>query len=134
MTGDCTIGAHLWFVGPHGEYCAKCDPVQGIMPKDQPETREMPDITYKPGWTISWHEANDAIFVRIHVERPDAKGWDAVTGGDRKVNFLMLVPMPFDPTWLLEQIEHIETHEIREWLRVDGVLVDDQHSNDKEPS
>ncbi len=88
----------------------------------------MPVVTYKPGWSFRWTREKAGDFLWIRVEGPDAKGWDADTLIKRDVEFCFLIPMPFDPAYLLNRLNGIEDHETREWFRVDGVKVADPHA------
>lgn len=104
------------------------------------QDRLLPAITYKPGWTFEWEHSNHEphLFLLITVTQPDAKGFDRDDLTERTVNFKFAIAEPgtapdsgvraFSTEWLRNKIAGIESHEIDEWLRVDGTLVNDPHS------
>ena len=92
------------------------------------ELSEMLPISYKPGWSFSWSQANGMIFLTIDVSAPSEKGTCSRCGGARPGPCWMFTPpLPFRTEWLVAKLEELEAHERAEWLTINGVRVLDPH-------
>lgn len=96
-------------------------------------TAELQDIaghvTYRPGWSIRVRDGRyEGQHVVITTVVPDA--YDPA----RQVELDVHSPLPpmRDRTafldWLLWRVQRVESHEAREWLRVDGQCWSDPHA------
>ena len=92
---------------------------------------EVRKITYKPGFAISWGvdslQQCLCMICNIPVVCPDTGGQTTVTTS-RKIP---IVPRTLEQ-FLLEvrwSIMDWEMHEMSEWLKFDGVCVEDPHPN-----
>lgn len=88
-------------------------------------------VTYKPGWTIAVHDGRvEGPWLCVRAELPDAYHPDRTTVVD--------IDTPIPPmgtcldfyVWLDHRIERIESHERREWLKVNGIALHDPHAAD----
>ncbi len=89
------------------------------------------DITYKPGWFFTYEPGVRDQFV-IHGEVADSRTGDTVRFKMRRI-----IPsaLPKDMFMFLEWVKDIlieaEIHELREFLRFRGVLLDGPHQVEK---
>lgn len=88
-------------------------------------------ITYKPGWFFTYEPGIRDQFV-IHAEVIDSR-----TGEIAHFKMRRVVPsaLPKDTmsflAWVKDILLEAELHELREFLRFNGVLVDDPHEVEK---
>lgn len=86
-------------------------------------------ITYKPGYRFTVYDGQwEGQHLVITTAVPDAYHPDRTVTLDIHSP---LPPMPDDAAlhaWLMWRLWRIETHELREWFRVDGVPVSDPHA------
>lgn len=93
------------------------------------------DVTYKPGWTITFHPFpfSDLAWVHIDALVPDSDRPDDETASIRvHINVRAVVPdltLSDTLTWLLRRLQRIEMHEAREFFRWGGRRWDDPHAN-----
>jgi hypothetical protein len=87
--------------------------------------------SYMDGWLFTLYQHDhEGIWIAITVELPDSR-----RPGERIVNCVRS-PVPPIPTaeyfyqWLVWRLERIDSHEIREFARVDGRLIMDPHAPD----
>jgi hypothetical protein len=90
--------------------------------------------SYKPGWSWEVHEDPwEGVYVRFLVDVPDSYGmgehttlgidsWLAPQVSERSLHL-----------WLAWRLGRIESHEMREWLKVDGRPVFDPHKQVNRP-
>lgn len=88
-------------------------------------------FTYKPGWRfILYQHPHEGIWLSIKAELPDAD----TPGQTTVVNVRTAVPpIPHETylwQWMLWRIGRLESHEVREFARVDGRCLDDPHAPD----
>jgi len=85
-------------------------------------------VTYKSGWSFSVISLDGrlgcSIEVRTHSSYHPSK-WTVVTQSFFMPNFVEEASMFF--TVLRSEILRLEAHEVDEWLRVDGTLLNDPH-------
>lgn len=86
-------------------------------------------VTYRPGWRLTVYDGRyEGQHLQICAEVPNA-----YAPGDT-VTLDVHTPIPPQNTvngflyWLLWRLLRVESHECREWLRVDGHPVDDPHA------
>ena len=86
-------------------------------------------FTYKPGWKFAVYEGRwEGPHMQITATLPDAYAPDATVTVDVHS---MLPPIPDEGAlwvWLGWRLARIEVHEMREFLRVDGVVLFDPHA------
>ena len=94
-------------------------------------------FTYKPGWHIEQRrlpESADSVRLQIRFTAPDSRSLEReipVTG-----TFDVPYYIWFEEDegrfwkWLHQVILFMERHELDEWFRVDGKLVDDPHAGE----
>lgn len=90
---------------------------------------ELDRVTYRQGWTFSVYEDDwEGSHLLITAPVPNAYQPDeTITLGIR----CPLPPMPdasYLHCWLAWRLGRIESHEMREMLRIDGVAVFDPHA------
>lgn len=88
-------------------------------------------VTYRPGWRfILYQSEHEGIWMSVKAEVPDAANPSKTT----VVNVRTAVPpIPHEAyfwTWLAYRLKRIESHESREYLKVDGKPLDDPHALD----
>lgn len=89
---------------------------------------ELGRVSYRPGWTVTaWQHRFEGVWVTIA-----ARVEDSYHPGEH-VDLGIHSPLPpmrdagAVHDWLAWRLGIIELHEMREWLRVDGVPVFDPH-------
>lgn len=114
--------------------------------------QQLDRFTYKPGWRFEYFNALGEDYVSIMMEVPDSRGKTQPVRPYRVGFDGQLVTEPLTVKvggrhpvpdvivdrcdeggfahWLLMMIDLMESHEIREWFRLDGELYDDPHAND----
>jgi hypothetical protein len=86
-------------------------------------------VSYKPGWSFEAYQgAWEGHHIVINTQVPDAYG----PGRTVTLNVHSMLP-PLEDTsalerWLMWRLARIEVHEMREFFRVDGKIVDDPHA------
>lgn len=96
------------------------------------DTMRLPTVTYKPGYTVTLLEHEDNITFICQRLLPDVD-----TGEPRYLTFTRTLPLEraLDDHmlrwWIRENIIAMESHEINEWLHIDGVRVVDPHRDDR---
>jgi hypothetical protein len=90
---------------------------------------ELERVTYKPGWTITCYDGrHEGQHLTIRADLPDAcNPGDTVTIQVETA----LPPIPdvdYLHAWLIWRLCRIESHEAREFYRVDGKPVFDPHA------
>jgi hypothetical protein len=93
--------------------------------------RQLERVTYRPGWSMHLYEPKfEGVWISIRAELPNAYRPDENT----VINVRSAVPpMPtgqYFLEWLLWRILRIESHECREWFKVDGEPLYDPHAPD----
>jgi hypothetical protein len=88
-------------------------------------------VTYKPGWRLTLFQHQwEGIWMAIRAELPDAD-WPTRT---TVININTPVPPMRDIEgfyeWLAWRLARVEIHEMREFLRIDGVKYSDPHAPD----
>lgn len=88
-------------------------------------------VTYRPGWRfVLYQSAHEGVWLSIKAEADDP----ANPGKTLVINVRTAVPpMPHETyffQWLAYRLARIESHESREFLRIDGKKVDDPHAPD----
>lgn len=94
-------------------------------------------VSYKPGWSFRlWETRWEGIAMGISFTAPNAydkhpAGW-VVPADPVVINVKTFVPpcktgVEFY-AWLAYRLSRIELHEMREFLKVDGVCLDDPHA------
>lgn len=92
---------------------------------------ELSRFTYKPGWRlVAYQHQYEGIWLSIIAEVPDA-AWPSRS---TVLNIRSAVPPIPDReylhAWLLWRLLRVESHECREFLRLDGEPLDDPHRPD----
>jgi hypothetical protein len=88
-------------------------------------------VTYKPGWSFTAYDGRwEGQHIIIDVVTPDAFN----PGHDITLDVHTSLP-PLDTIreldrWLLWRLMRIESHELREWYKVDGKVIVNPHSDD----
>lgn len=80
---------------------------------------ELPVITYTDEWEFWWGEENPELGTRtLHskITRQDSTNPEVM----QYLDWNFEPPMPFDPKWLLHQLDVYEEHEVCEWFQIDG--------------
>lgn len=93
--------------------------------------RQLARYTYKPGWGLTFSEHAGWIYLDIRYLAPDSRG----SGQTVKIGRTQVVPAHVtvhrDPDrfqrWLHMLTRDMELHELDEWFRCDGELVNDPH-------
>lgn len=83
--------------------------------------------SYKPGWRVD-------LCLRVRATVPDSRNPGQTTPIESKVDLPEGIGGWTDEAldgWLEKRLIFVETHEVREWLRRDGVLVNDPHGEAK---
>jgi len=89
---------------------------------------ELARYTYKPGWrlTIAPHTGFGAV-LHVGYDAPDSR----TPGETARIESRHVID-PWDAEHLAEfvaqALRQAEMHELAEWLRYDGVMVDDPHA------
>lgn len=94
--------------------------------------RELARWSYKPGWSM--HIAPnpgpwEAGILNVRYQAPDSRNPSSTIaiGGSEVVSLGVIEgEVPFG-VWLESALMRVERHELREWLRRDGLLYDDPH-------
>jgi hypothetical protein len=96
-------------------------------------TREISDhlarLTYKPGWTFEAYDGRwegQHVVIRTEVEDTYQPGGKVVLRVES-----MLPPVPsveYLEAWLAWRLARIEVHEMREFLKRDGMVIFDPHA------
>lgn len=90
---------------------------------------ELGRVSYKQGWRFEpYRHTWEGVWLSIIAELPDAyHPGEMVT-----VNIRTPIPPMVDSAdlhrWLMYRLGRIEVHEMREFYRVDGKVVDDPHA------
>lgn len=95
-------------------------------------------FTYMPGWEFCAYDSMwEGPVLCIQAVLPDSRN---PTHGDTLLNIKTFIPPCESPqqfyAWLMYRLARIAVHEVREWSRVNGVLLDDPHregANDELP-
>lgn len=108
------------------------------------------DITYKPGFTFDYELKSDFAWetVTLTMRVPDSRDLENLkspeemqVGWGREARRFRLLPITMTdrlPPWICEQaakeylrflIRKMEMHEIDEWLRFQGKLINDPHAD-----
>lgn len=93
--------------------------------------RELERFTYKPGWTFQVGDhPREGQLLRIEGKMPDSYNEDEMI--DLGISsWIPPLPAPVDFwSWLHWRIKRIELHELAEFFKVDGKVLDDPHSDD----
>lgn len=90
---------------------------------------ELTRITYRPGWVFTVHtDVHEGPTLRIVASVQDGYNPDATIdlGIDARIPDIITTPDLFH-RWLLWRVLEVESHECREYLRIDGHLYRDPH-------
>lgn len=96
-------------------------------------TKEIQDhlarVTYKPGWSFEAYDGKwEGQHIVIRTSVPNA--YNTKENTDLDVHS-MLPPIPdtnYLNSWLMWRVARLEVHEVREFFKVDGKIVDDPHA------
>ena len=87
-------------------------------------------VTYKPGWTINCYPTKEGLMLQAYSDEVDSRS------GAPRPQFVRrgLMSWPRAETsddlivaWVRHWLMEWETHEVNEWLRLDGEVVHDPH-------
>lgn len=86
-------------------------------------------VTYRPGWRFDLYEHQwEGVWLAVTADLDDAyRPGEMVTVCVRSA----VPPIPtaaYFLEWLAWRLWRIESHECREWLRIDGAPIHDPHS------
>lgn len=90
-------------------------------------------LTYKPGWTLTYQRGMFCHWLIISAQAPDARNpFEVITFHVQKMipENAFDTPEEFINRWVKDIIIQIEMHEVREFLRYNGELVDDPHKTE----
>jgi hypothetical protein len=90
-------------------------------------------VAYKPGWSFRlWESRWEGVCMAIRFQAPNAYSSEDDPGRNVGINVKTFVPPCPDENYFLAflayRLSRIELHEMREFLKVDGVCLDDPHA------
>lgn len=86
-------------------------------------------ITYLPGWTLAVRDGrHEGQHLTIGAVLPDAYHQGDLVTLDVHSALPPMRDLEALEEWLLWRLCRLQSHEVREWLRLDGVPVSDPHA------
>lgn len=88
-------------------------------------------VTYKPGWKIKAYQGSfEGIHIVIQAEVIDSYHPESTVPLDIHSVLPPMHSLKEFVVWLSWRLGRIENHEMREWLKEDGVAIFDPHSDE----
>lgn len=91
---------------------------------------ELARVTYKPAWRFFLYEHGhgEGVWLSIRAELPDARRRGKTTVVNIRTGVPPIPTTEYFHAWLMYRLGRIESHELREFYRVDGVRLCDPHA------
>jgi hypothetical protein len=90
---------------------------------------ELARVTYKPGWSFTAYDGDhEGQHLAITCALPDAYQPGETTTLDVHSALPPIPDVDYLHAWLMHRLGRIESHELREWFKVDAVPVSDPHA------
>lgn len=90
-------------------------------------------VRYRPGWTFTLYQGDfegPHLRIRADVENSYRPGQTVALDIHSPVPLAVIADGPALLRYLAWRLQIVESHEMREWLKLDGVVVFDPHAPD----
>lgn len=85
-------------------------------------------VSYKPGWAFECYDGRwEGQHLVITTEVPNSYNLKETVTLDVHSPLPPIPDVDYLNTWLMWRLQRIECHEMREFFKVDGAVVDDPH-------